>query len=168
VTGTTALVIELPAAEPLLDAARGVNPGLVRPGLAPHVTALYPFLPAAELSGQAERDVLDLAASMSARDVQLTELVSTPGFLAAAAPDLQPVTDAACGRWPALPPYGGRFGPRPPAHVTVAMGATDGELALVSAAARACLPLRVRAEALHLVVLTADGWRSQLVAPFAP
>lgn len=164
--GTTALVIQLPAAGVLLDAAERVNPALVRPGLVAHVTALYPFLPAAELSDDIDDAVRALAAATPVTSVRLTDLVVTPGFVAAPAPDLQAVTDAACDRWPGIRPYGGRFGPRPPAHVTVAMGGTDTELAQVAEDARTLLPLEDRAEALHLVVLTDDGWRLRLSAPF--
>ncbi|MEC3980713.1 2'-5' RNA ligase family protein [Amycolatopsis sp. H20-H5] len=167
VIGTTALVIALPAAEPLLAAARDVSPELVRPGLVAQVTALYPFLPAAELTADVEQAVLELAATTPVTEVALTELVGSPGFLAAAAPALQPLADAACARWPHVPPYGGRFGPRPRAHLTVAMGANEDELARAAVLARARLPLTARADALHLVVLTGDGWRLRLAFPFA-
>lgn len=41
----SALVITLPMANPLLEAAAEVNPTLVRKGLPAHVSLLYPFLP---------------------------------------------------------------------------------------------------------------------------
>ncbi|WP_328610935.1 2'-5' RNA ligase family protein [Amycolatopsis sp. NBC_00345] len=163
--GTSALVVELPAAEGLLDAARAVNPALVRPGLPPHVTALYPFLPAAQLTEEVDQAVAALALEHGAVDVRLTELVVTAGFVAAAAPALQPLADAVCGQWPDVPPYGGRFGPRPPVHLTIAMGGTDAEDQAVAAAAKALLPVSGRAETLHLVVLTEQGWQLRLTAP---
>jgi hypothetical protein len=165
-TGTTALVIALPAAEGILDVARQVNPALVRPGLIPHVSALYPFLPAAELTGAVEQEVRELAAEHPPPDVELTEILITPGFAAAPAPAVQAIADAASARWPHLRPYGGKFGPRPVAHVTVAMGGTDAELARVAAGVRPLLPVRERAEMLHLVELTETGWRLRLSAPF--
>ena len=165
-TGTTALVIALPAAEKLLDAARHVDPGLVRPGIVAHVTALYPFLPAARLTAEAEQEVRELAGTHPPAAVVLTEILTLPGFAAAPAPALQPVADAACARWPGLLPYGGRFGPQPDAHLTIAMGGTVGELARIAETVRPLLPVHDHAEALNLVELTETGWRVRLTAPF--
>jgi hypothetical protein len=163
--GTTALVILLPAAEPVLAAARRVAPGLVRPGLPAHVTALYPFLPAAALTDDVTDAVRAVVAAASPVDVPLTELVVAPGFAAIPAPALQPIADAICARWPEVRPYGGRFGPNPGAHLTVAMGGTDAELEEVAAEARPLLPLSARAEEMHLVALT-EGWETRLTARF--
>ena len=139
---------------------------MVRPGLPAHVTILYPFLLVTELTGDIERAVGDIAAATPVTDVHLTELVTAPGFVAAAAPALQPVADAVCARWPDVRPYGGRFGPRPATHLTVAMSAKDAEIAQVSAEVRRWLPVHDRADALHLVILTEHGWRRRLTAPF--
>ncbi|WP_205670238.1 MULTISPECIES: 2'-5' RNA ligase family protein [unclassified Amycolatopsis] len=163
--GTSALVVTLPTAAVLLEAAAAVDPGLVRPGLPPHVTALYPFLPAERLTEQTDADVTQLAASFPVTEVQLTDLVLAPGFVAAAAPALQPLADAVCDHWPDVPPYGGRFGAHPPAHLTIALGGTDDQRAEVAERARAALPLTARADTLHLVVLTEQGWQLRLSAP---
>lgn len=163
--GTSALVVTLPSAAVLLETAAAVDPGLVRPGLPPHVTALYPFLPADRLTDRTDADVSQLAAKFPATEVQLTDLVLAPGFVAAAAPALQPLADAVCDHWPDTPPYGGRFGAHPPAHLTIALGGTDDQRAEVAERARAALPVTARAETLHLVVLTEQGWRLRLSAP---
>lgn len=164
--GTTALLILLPAAEPVLAAARRVDPALVRPGLPAHVTALYPFLPDASLTDEVLAEVRALAAGFPPPEVRLTEFVTTPGFAALPAPGLQPVADAVCARWPEALPYGGRFGSRPVAHVTVAMGGSDDALERVGREVRPLLPLADRAEALQLVALTDRGWKPRLEAPF--
>lgn len=158
-------MILLPAAEPLLAAARRIDPALVRPGLPAHVTALYPFLPDAELTGPVLDAVRALAATLAPVDVPLTELVTAPGFAAVPAPALQPVADAVCARWPEVPPYGGRFGPRPDAHLTVAMGGDDEVLERVAAEVRPLLPVHDRAGELQLVALTGRGWEARLSAP---
>ncbi|WP_309236011.1 2'-5' RNA ligase family protein [Amycolatopsis sp. SID8362] len=165
-TGTTALVILLPAAEPILAAARRVDPALVRPGLPAHVTALYPFLPDAELTDQVLDAARELAATFSPTDVPLTEFVTAPGFAAIPVPALQPITDAVCDRWPSVQPYGGRFGPRPGAHVTVAMGGEAEVLERVAGEVRPLLPVRDRAVELQLVALTERGWEPRLSARF--
>ncbi|GLY36826.1 hypothetical protein Amsp01_028500 [Amycolatopsis sp. NBRC 101858] len=164
--GTTALVILLPAAEPALAAARRIDPALVRPGLAAHVTALYPFLPDGSVSSSVLDAVRSLASTVAPTEVRLDEFLSTPGFAALPAPSLQPITDAVCDRWPEAAPYGGRFGPRPPAHVTVAMGGDEETLSRVGDEVRPLLPLTDRATALHLVALTERGWELRLDAPF--
>ncbi|MET8998146.1 2'-5' RNA ligase family protein [Amycolatopsis sp. NPDC004169] len=164
--GTTALVILLPAAEPVLAAARRVDASLVRPGLPAHVTALYPFLPDESLTGQVLAEVRSLAAGVAPVDVRLAELVVAPGFVALAAPELQAVADAVCARWPEVLPYGGRFGPRPAAHLTVAMGGSAETLERAAVEVRPLLPIEARAEALQLVALTERGWEPRLEAPF--
>ncbi|WP_307793175.1 2'-5' RNA ligase family protein [Amycolatopsis sp. MtRt-6] len=165
--GTTALVILLPTAEPALAAARRVDPALVRPGLPAHVTALYPFLPDTSLTEEVVAAVRSLAAGFSPPEVELTELVTAPGFVALAAPSLQPIADAACARWPGIPPYGGRFGPRPAAHLTVAMGGSADTLDRVARDVRPLLPITGRAAALQLVAQTDRGWEPRLEAPFS-
>ncbi|WP_239154838.1 2'-5' RNA ligase family protein [Amycolatopsis sp. FDAARGOS 1241] len=166
--GTSALVVELPAAAGLLEVAAAVNPGLVRPGLPPHVTALYPFLPDELLDEDVDAAVAELATRHEVTDVPLTDLVVTGGFVAVSAPALQPLADAACDRWPDVRPYGGRFGPHPPAHVSLALGGSEAENAEVAERGRTLLPLIGRAEALHLIVLTERGWQLRLTAPLAP
>ncbi|MFF5126689.1 2'-5' RNA ligase family protein [Streptomyces syringium] len=164
--GTTAVVIVLPDAAPLLDAAWRIDPALVRRGVPAHVSLLYPFVPEPALTGQDEEGVRSLAASFPAADLALEEVVTASGFVAVTVPGLQPVVDAFRARWPGLRPYRGRFGVRPAAHVTVAMGADDPAAAAdVRAAVGSLLPLRTRAAAVQLVVLTKEGWQSRFTAP---
>lgn len=164
--GTTAVVIVLPDAAPLLDAAWRIDPALVRPGVPAHVSLLYPFVPESALTGQDEEGLRSLAASFPAAELVLEEVVTAPGFVAVTVPALQPIVDAFHAQWPGLRPYGGRFGARPAAHVTVAMGADDPTgSAHVRAAVGSLLPLRTRAAAVQLVVLTEEGWRPRLTAP---
>ncbi|MFD6880357.1 MULTISPECIES: 2'-5' RNA ligase family protein [unclassified Streptomyces] len=165
--GTTAIVIELPAAEVLLEAVAGVDPSLVRTGLPAHVTVLYPFVAAADVDDETERAVRRLAGSMPAVDLLLRRLVAAPGFVAVEAAELDPVITAFRDRWPAVRPYGGRFGESPTAHVTMALGCDEAEARRVGDRVGELLPLRARAEAVHLVVLTDRGWRRRVSAPFA-
>ncbi|MFJ7586693.1 2'-5' RNA ligase family protein [Streptomyces sp. NPDC097617] len=164
--GTTAVVILLPDAAPLLEAVRRIDPALVRHGVPAHVSLLYPFVPESALTGQDEKGVRSLAASFPAADLLLGEVVAEPGFVAVAVPELQPVVDAFHARWPGLRPYRGRFGPWPAAHLTVALGADNPTAATpVRDAVGSLLPLRTRAAAVQLVALTENGWRARLTAP---
>ncbi|MER5773826.1 2'-5' RNA ligase family protein [Streptomyces sp. NPDC002039] len=164
--GTTAVVIVLPDAAPLLDAAWRIDPALVRRGVPAHVSLLYPFVPESALTGQDEKNVRSLAASCPVADLLLEEVVTESGFVAVTVPGLQAIADAFRAQWPGLLPYRGRFGARPAAHVTVAMGADNPTTAArVHAALGSLLPLRTRAAAVQLVVLTEDGWRPRFTAP---
>ncbi len=131
-----------------------------------HVSLLYPFVPVSALTDEDERGVRSLAAGFPATDLLLEEVVTAPGFVAVAVPGLQSIVDAFCAEWPGLRPYKGRFGARPAAHVTVAMGADDPTAAArVRAAIGSLLPLRTRAVAVRLVVLTEEGWQPRLTVP---
>ncbi|MGO1052033.1 2'-5' RNA ligase family protein [Crossiella sp. CA198] len=162
--GTTALLILVPAAEPLLDAARAVNPATVRPGLPAHVTVSYPFVPITEGLTDA---VHALAADTPQIALTLAEVVVRPGFLAVTAPGVQDLADRAGQRWPWLRPYDGRFGERPPTHLTVALGASAAEADRIAERVRALLPIRVSATGLELVERTTRGWQVRLSAPFS-
>lgn len=131
-----------------------------------HVSLLYPFVPESALTGQDEKGVRSLAASFPAADLLLEELVTASGFVGVTVPQLQPIVDAFHTQWPGLRPYGGRFGTRPATHVTVAMGADNPTTsAQVRTAVGSLLPLRTRAAAVQLVVLTEEGWRPRFTAP---
>ncbi|MFF4098830.1 2'-5' RNA ligase family protein [Streptomyces sp. NPDC001903] len=163
--GTTAVVIALPDAAPLLDAASRIDPALVRRGVPAHVSLFYPFVPESALTSEDEEAVRSLAAGFPAADLLVEEVVTAPGFVAVTVPGLQSIVDAFHARWPGLRPYNGRFGARPAAHVTVAMGADDPMTAAhVRAAIGGLLPLRVRAAEVQLVALTEEGWRSRFTA----
>ncbi|WP_411110530.1 2'-5' RNA ligase family protein [Streptomyces sp. c-19] len=164
--GTTALVIALPDADPLLEAAWRIDPALVRRGVPAHVSLLYPFVPESALTDQDEKGVRSLVARFPAADLRLDEVVTASGFVAVTVPGLQPIVDAFRDQWPGLRPYGGRFGARPAAHVTVAMGAdTPAAAAHVRAAIGSLLPLDTRAAAVQLVVLTENGWQPRFTVP---
>lgn len=156
----------LPDAAPLLEAAWRIDPALVRRGVPAHVSLLYPFVPESALTDQDEKGVRSLAAGFPATDLLLEEVVTEPGFVAVTVPGLQPVLDAFRARWPGSRPYGGRFGARPAAHVTVAMGADNPTVASgVRTAIDSLLPLRARAASVQLVVLTEEGWQPRFTVP---
>lgn len=131
-----------------------------------HVSLLYPFVPESALTHQDEKGVRSLVARFPAADLRLEEVVTASGFVAVTVPGLQPIVDAFRDQWPGLRPYRGRFGARPAAHVTVAMGAdTPAAAAHVRAAIGSLLPLDTRAAAVQLVVLTEDGWQPRFTVP---
>jgi hypothetical protein len=161
----TALVSLLPAADRLLEVAAAVNPALVRPGIPAHATILYPFLQSDELAGPNVERLRELAAALPATDVRLNHVVTERGFVAVGVPALQPAMESVCAAWPELIPYGGRFGPTPPVHVTIAMGASESEAERIVAELDRQLPIQARIEAMQVVALTAEGWGHCLSVP---
>jgi hypothetical protein len=125
--GQSALIIPVPTAAPLLARVRAAFPSVVREGDTGHVTMLYPFT--AVNAAQLE----DVAASLTPVDVVLDRTVREPGFVALTSTALAPLTEQVRRHWPEVVPYGGRFGPSPEAHLTVAMGVSDADAATIAA-----------------------------------
>lgn len=161
--GQTAIVVPVPAAEPLLTAVAEGFPGTVRDGDPGHVSLLYPFLDTAAVDGGVIEWLRGFAARQPARKV-VFDAVSVEGdFVYLAADALAPVTAAIRGQWPDVRPYDGRFGDDPPAHLTVAMAAPDP--AAVAALARQHLPLTSSVDQLWLLSYT-DRWSLLGIFPF--
>ncbi|MFR9731153.1 2'-5' RNA ligase family protein [Saccharopolyspora sp. MS10] len=124
--GTTAVVLPVPGADPLLRSVAARFPGAVREGFPAHITILYPFLPASEVD---EEVVAELAAILArCRPQRVAFTASTdPRHLAEGFVALRPEPDGELrgltaevgGRW-GLRPYGGAYGEAEP-HLTVAL-----------------------------------------------
>ncbi|MBB5895079.1 2'-5' RNA ligase family protein [Kutzneria kofuensis] len=121
--GQSALIIPVPTAAPLLARVAARYPDVVRPGDTGHVTMLYPF------TDVAPAELAAVADDIEPVDVVLDRVVREPGFVALTADALGPLTAKIRGHWPEVVPYGGRFGPTPPAHLTLAMGVAEEEAA---------------------------------------
>jgi hypothetical protein len=173
--GQTALIIPVPAADPILAAVATEYPDAVRPGIPAHVSLLYPFLPVGELVADDLDPVLDpvrrnggehtdtagwlsvFAARTRPFEVRFTEIGTEPGFAGLTAPELVPLTTAIRARWPRIIPYGGRFGADPAAHLTIAMDFAATDAARILELTRQFLPLTIRVEELWLLAL-ASTW----------
>lgn len=152
--GTTAIVIALPTAEPLLTTARTLVPQLVRL-LPAHVSVLYP---GPEPTAQAVDEVRALGRHVP-REVELAQVeIGDRGFVGVTVPALDELLQRYRTRWPSLVPYGGRFGTAPAAHMTLVMGATGEQAARVSAAAAEYLPQTVSTQGPYLVEYGKRGW----------
>jgi hypothetical protein len=125
--GQSALIIPVPTAAPLLARVDAAFPGVVRAGDTGHVTMLYPFTDATPA------ELARLAAEIRPVDVVLDQVFREPGFVALTADGLEPLTSQVRRRWPRVVPYGGRFGPNPPAHLTVAMEVTEAQAEAIAA-----------------------------------
>ncbi|PPS90657.1 2'-5' RNA ligase family protein [Streptomyces sp. MH60] len=165
-TGTTAVLALLPDAEPLLRLAAEVDGLVVRPGVPAHAALLYPWLPADEVE-EAQLHRLRVALPAGPVPIRLAAVERTGGFVGVPVPELSRAADAVRAAFPAQVPYGGRFGPRPPVHVTVALDAAPQAAADIARRTAAALPITTEVNTLHVVGLTRTGWQGIAELPLS-
>jgi 2'-5' RNA ligase len=154
----TAVVVAFPELSPAVDEWREQTcddrPSI---GVPPHVTLLYPFVPA-ETIEEALDDLRALFAATPSFDVSFREVRRWPEMAYLAPEPAEPfvrLTEAIVAQWPDHPPYEGIHDTVIP-HLTVAYG-NDELLADVEADVRRHLPLDVHvAEAALLEELEPD------------
>ncbi len=115
------------------------------------MTALYPFMPVADLTPDVRRDLATIAASVAPFDVRFARARrwDTVVWLEPE-PDqaFRALTAAIAAHWPAYPPYGGVHDEVIP-HLTITES-DEAPLEKIEAAAMAGLPFTARASALEL------------------
>lgn len=154
----TAVVIAFPELSPVVDGWRERTcedrPSI---GVPPHVTLLYPFVPAEAVDGTLD-DLRALLAATPSFDVSFREVRRWPemAYLAPEPPEpFSRLTEAIVERWPDHPPYEGLHETVVP-HLTVAYG-DDALLDEVEADVARHLPLDVHVtEAVLLEELERD------------
>jgi 2'-5' RNA ligase len=153
---------------PVVDAGLAVRAGGGRTGgrgaLGPHVTLVWPFLPARLLD---EPAIARLGSIVSGRPCFSVAFDRTGRF--PEAPYLAPddpspfvaLVDAVVREWPEYPPYGGAYADMIP-HVTLGSGAVDLE------AVTSLLPIVVRVGEVHLAIhRRRRGWRTIAKLPLS-
>jgi 2'-5' RNA ligase len=167
--GTSAVVIEVPAAEPVVSRWRAKFDASVSLGLPAHLTVLAPFLPQERLDNGVLDRLEQICASVPAQDVCFGHTARFPGVLyLEPEPDdtLRALTTAIARQWPEAPPYGGRFADVVP-HLTVALGAFDSPFEAVEEAVQPELPIRARLDDACVYVYDGERWRHRARLPFA-
>ncbi|MFI9388690.1 2'-5' RNA ligase family protein [Kutzneria sp. NPDC052558] len=154
--GDSALIIPVPSAAPLLARVAEAFPAAVREGDVGHVTMLYPF------TTTTPEELAAVAAGLEPIDVVLDRVVREPGFVALTADALAPLTAQVRRHWSEIVPYGGKFGPAPEAHLTLAMGVTEQEGDAIAGMAS---PVPARLDQLWLLAYT-DTWQITARCPF--
>ncbi len=132
-------------------------------GVPAHVAVLYPFAPRASLDETLLGQVCQLAERHAAFDVVFRRVERWPDGIVYLPPEppapFVSLTEDACARWPAYPPYGGAHEEHLP-HLTV-----SHDEAVADRAARAvagALPIAARAHELTLLVEGEDGrWQAE-------
>jgi hypothetical protein len=127
--------------------------------LPPHVTALWPFLPADALDAHLERELEALLAGVAPFDFALSRVGGFTDVSYLAPEPTEPfvsLTRLLWERWPECPPFGGAYDEIVP-HLTVALDPTAGERLAIETDLAARLPVAGRAEEVVLVEETAAG-----------
>jgi len=158
----TAVVLLVPAADPVVGTWRHRHDPHAVAGVPAHVTVLYPWIPADAVTADDERALGALAAGHDRFTLEFAGFGGSGRTLwldpTPAAP-VRALTRAVVARWPAHPPYGGRFDGDHP-HLTIADGTDPDLFPRITAEVAPRLPLRVDVAAVTLAEQRTDGrWR---------
>ncbi len=158
--GETALIVTVPAAEPIVGGWRSQFDAAAAAGVPAHITVLYPFLDHDRVDAGVLADLDALVGQHQAFDLRLTQCRRFPGALyLAPEPEtrFRALTAAIVGRWPEAPPYGGQFADVVP-HLTVAHGQDPEVLDMIESEVCDRLPVTERIESVQLIAYTGARW----------
>jgi len=148
----TALVVEVPEAEPLVSHWRAKYDWSAQRGVPAHITILYPFVPTERVDGDLLDELRGMFASEAAFPFALSRVERFPevAWLAPEpAEEFSALIDLVAARYPDYPPYEGINEEVIP-HLTVAEGACELQDE-VEAALSPHLPIETRAQAVSLL-----------------
>jgi 2'-5' RNA ligase len=161
------VVVTVPDAEPLVGEWRLRHTHDAPAGMPPHVTLLFPFVPA-ERADEVEEQLAGLVAAAPAFDLAFRRTARFPGVLYLDPEPAEPflaLIAAITAEWPEHPPYEGAVDTVIP-HLTVAESREQGLLDRVAAAVEPHLPVRTRVREASLFVEDDDGrWREHSRLP---
>lgn len=166
--GQTAVVIPVPELDPLVDAVAARWPDAVRTGIPAHLTVLYPFVPADRLTDADLARCRELCRGTGPFRVAFRGAAVGPSIVMAPpepTDGASALTRAFTTAWPGHPPYGGRFGPAPEPHVTLALGSDRERNAAIAAFAGDLLPVHADLRTAVVVELGAGGWTQRAELP---
>lgn len=157
----TGLVVLVPEAESVVGAWRSSLDPSARNGMPAHVTVLFPWFRARELSAELLSELGGVAAGCPAFDAgfeRVDRFAETLWLAPSPAEPFASLTEAVRRRWPEHPPFEGRFQTVVP-HLTIADGIDPAAHAHVVADVERRLPVRCRVGELTLMAQDrADGW----------
>lgn len=165
--GQTAVIVPIPAAEPLVSGWRTRLDPSAAVGVPAHVTVIYPFLPEDELTGIVLGNLLGLIAAHPKFSVAFASCGWFRGVLyLAPSPDepFRRLTDQMARRWPQAPPYAGAIADPTP-HLTIANGATADEARAAEIDVAARLPVTAHIERASLISFDGASWSRRAWLP---
>ena len=120
----TAFVVAVPEADPLVAVLRSRFDPSATAGMPAHITVLYPFMPAAQVTPEVLARAADALQGLEPFQFLLARVGRFPGVLYLAPEPAAPfvaLTEALVRAFPAFPPFGGVHDGIVP-HLTVAQG----------------------------------------------
>jgi 2'-5' RNA ligase len=172
--GDTALIVEVPAAEPLVADLREEH-DVAGEGVPAHVTVVYPFLPGMEIDASVHARLRAHFATLDAFDYTFTRV----GHFEQRNVHLQPepperfvaLTAGVVEKWPECPPYGGVHEVVIP-HLTIGDLLEEDEAVELMRVLRGRLatngPINGRATDVSLLTLHGDRWSTTARYPLGP
>ncbi len=166
----SALIIEVPEAEPAVARHRERLDPSAALGIPAHITLLYPFLPPAAVSPPVLAELEHLFGAVSRFRFRL-ERTGWFGedvlWLAPGDPGpFRALTSRVHTAYPAFPPYEGQFGDVIP-HLTVGHGRPVSDLRAAQMSVQAHLPIAAQATAVSLMTGQSAGGHWARAASFA-
>lgn len=168
--GESALLIEVPEAEPLVSELRRRHDPIATRGVPAHVTVLFPFSGPEHLDDQSLSGVRALAAAHQPFDFALERIDEFPGTVWLAPEPSEPfraLTLDAATRFPEHPPYSGLFSDIVP-HLTIGHAdpsAVPELRAEVKRSINGQLPVASTARTLALWSHEGEEWRQYAAFP---
>jgi 2'-5' RNA ligase len=163
------VLVHVPEAEPVVGEWRLRHTYDAPLGIPPHVTLLFPFVPADELS-QVEDRLTRLVGQAKPFAVTFERTARFPTVLYLEPHPPEPftaLTEAITQEWPEHPPYEGEHETVIP-HLTVAESEDAGMLGRIEADVAPKLPVRAQVSAAQLYVEDASGrWHERRTIPLA-
>lgn len=155
----SALIVEVPEAEPLVRDWRAKHDWSAQRGVPAHITVLYPFVSTEKIDERLRADLRELFSAHPAFSFSLPRVARFPEVAWLAPEPAEPftsLTEAVAARYPDYPPYEGMHEEVIP-HLTVAEGAVDLQDA-VETAITPSLPLEAKATSVSLFLEDETGW----------
>ena len=168
--GTSALVVTVPAAEPVVGPWRSQYDPSAADGMPAHVTVLFPWLAASAVDADVLARLDSLVRREPAFGLRLAEPARFPNTLyLRPEPDapFRRLTAAVAGTWPDHPPYGGAYADVVP-HLTVADQQAAAVLDDVQAAIVPFDVIETRVDAVELYAFDGAGWWPRHRSPLGP
>jgi 2'-5' RNA ligase len=166
----TAVLVHVPEAEPLVGAWRLQHTYDAPFGLPPHVTLLYPFVPAEELGAEVAARLARVLGAIEPFDVTFRRTARFTDVLYLEPDPPEPfsaLTEAIAAEWPEHPPYEGAHEVVIP-HLTVAEGEDEELFERIKGDVEPQLPLSGHVAEAQLYAEDAGGrWHEHTRLPLA-
>jgi hypothetical protein len=165
----SALIVEVPAAEPVVGPHRSELDANARLGIPAHITVLTPFMPATRLDAEERARLKSLFAAVKAFDFRLDHtdwFGTTVLWLGPQDPaPFRALTDAVFAAFPEFPPFEGRFDDVVP-HLTVGFESPVEAMRRAEREVKSKLPVLGRATAVTLMHELSPQGRWEAFASF--